>query len=169
MNNQRFHWAKLLVRRILDQTTLSDIKKALASIPDGIDGIIQLAMDMINRQSQPRALLATRTLALITSARVPMIAEALSHALGIYHALQHDDDPQQLAQDDIPHPLTIIQCCEGLGDKRSNNKNHCHGALRCSTVYANTMGQVVLNEGEIYVCRHHSGLSLTRHFLFRIL
>jgi hypothetical protein len=114
MDNQRFHWAKLLVRRILDQTTLSDIKKALPSTPDRIDGIVQLVLDMIDRQSGERALLATRALALITSARVPMIAEALSHTLGTYHALQHDDEPQQLGQDDIPHPLTIVQCCEGL-------------------------------------------------------
>ena len=84
----RFYWAFLQLRRILNQTNISGIKKILAEIPSEVGGIVRNVLDMIYKQKPPRARLAILTLALLTAARkisdvAPMTARTMSHAMGI--------------------------------------------------------------------------------------
>lgn len=122
----RFYWASLQLRRILDQTHVLGIKNILKDMPSEVGGIVKGALDMINMQTPARAQLAIRTLALLTATKVPitdvgpMTAEALSHAMGIAHVLDLNrrlDTSRRLSklsQDEIPNPASIIKCCMGL-------------------------------------------------------
>ena len=111
---RRFYWVSLQLRRILDQTHVSGIKKVLVDIPSEVGGIVKGALDMINMQDPNRTRLATRTLALLTAAKAPMTARALSHAMGISHVLDPKRRLSELSEDEIPNPASIIECCMGL-------------------------------------------------------
>lgn len=116
----RFYWASLQLRRILDQITIAGIKKVLADIPSEVGGIVKNALDMINMQDPARAQLATRTLALLTAAKIsirdgaPVTARALSHAVGISYVLDSKRRLSKLSEDGMPNPASIIECCLGL-------------------------------------------------------
>lgn len=69
---------------------------------------------MIKMQDENRAELANRALALLTTAQVPLTAEALCHALGLAHILDYEKNPSQLNLDEVPNPESIIECCMGL-------------------------------------------------------
>lgn len=110
----RFYWVSLQLRRILDQINVSGIKRTLHDIPSEIGGIVKGALHMINMQGLARAQLATRTLALLTAAKAPMTAEAMSHAMGMYDVLDSDRNASKLSEDEMPNPVSIIECCMGL-------------------------------------------------------
>ena len=81
----RFYWVSPQLRRILDQTTSSGIKKALANIPSEVDGIVRGYLGMINARDPARAQLANRALAakVPTADGAPLTARAMSHAMGV--------------------------------------------------------------------------------------
>lgn len=116
----RFYWASLQLRRILDQTHISGIKKALADVPGELGGIVKGAIEMIKMQHPARAQLAIRTLALLTATKLPttdiapITARAMSHAMGISHVLDSNRRLSKLSEDEIPNPASIIECCMGL-------------------------------------------------------
>ena len=108
------------LRRILDQTSISGIRQALATIPNDVGGIVKIALDMIKMQHSDRVQLATRALALLTAAKapttaiVPMTAGAMSHAIGIAHVLFPEDRLLSLHEDEISNAESIAECCMGL-------------------------------------------------------
>ncbi len=116
----RLFWASLQLRRILDQTHISGIKKALANIPSEVSGIVKGALDMIKIQDPARAQLAIRTLALLTAPKIPITdiapvtGKAMSHAMGISHVLDSNRRLSKLSEDEIPNPTSVIECCMGL-------------------------------------------------------
>lgn len=116
----RFYWVSLQLRRIFDQTSVSGIKQAFVGIPSEVGGVVKGALDMINTQDPARAQLATRTLALLTAAKVsipdvaPITARAVSHAMGIFHVLDSERRLSKLSEDEVPNPASIIECCMGL-------------------------------------------------------
>ena len=66
---------------------------------------------MIRLQNENRAVLATRALALLTAAQVPLTAEALCHALGIAQVLDDKKkNPSTLSLEEIPDLISIIEC-----------------------------------------------------------
>lgn len=114
LTNDRFHWVTLQFRQVLDQTHLSGIRCALDSIPSDIGEIVKSALKMIEVQDENRAELAKRALALLTAAQMPLTAEAMCHALGLAHILDHKEHPSELDFDEIPNAESIIECCMGL-------------------------------------------------------
>ena len=115
----RLYWVSLQLWRIIDQTTISGIKEALANIPSEVYGIVRGYLDMINARDPARAQLANRALALLVAAKVPtaggapLTARAMSHAMGV-HVLDFTRRLSKLSEDEIPNAATIIECCMGL-------------------------------------------------------
>jgi len=74
------------------------------------------ALKVLQRQEDGRLQLAIHALALLTAAAEPMIAGALSHAMGIAYSLLNDDQPQELKEDEVPNTAVIIECFMGLAE-----------------------------------------------------
>ena len=102
------------MRRILDQTHLSGIRKALLSIPNDIRAIVRSALKMIELQDKSRAELAKQALALLTAAQSPLTSGAMCHALGLAKVLDRKKRPLKLNIDKIPNSESIIECCMGI-------------------------------------------------------
>ena len=84
------------------------------SIPNDIGQILDDNLKMIKVQNKDRAELAKRALALLTAAQAPLTAEAMCHALGLAHILDHDKRPPKLIAEEIPNLESVIECCMGL-------------------------------------------------------
>ena len=102
------------MRPLLDQTHLSGVRRALRYIPCDTAGIVDSAFEMIKLQDKARTQLAIQTIALLATARTPVTAGAICHAMGISHVVASNEEPSELSNDEIPNPSSIVECCMGL-------------------------------------------------------
>ena len=69
---------------------------------------------MIRLQDENRAELAKRALALLTAAQAPLTPDAMCHASGLARVLNYNKRPSKLILEEIPDPVSVIECCIGL-------------------------------------------------------
>lgn len=113
--NGMFLLPALQIRIILDQTSKSDMKRALHNVSKSLTAAFQSTIQRINRLSETRKDLALRSLMWISHARRPMNMVELQHAL----ATRLDD--VDLDRDNIPFPRTLLDCCCGLVEVDRDN------------------------------------------------
>ncbi|KIV89792.1 hypothetical protein PV10_07167 [Exophiala mesophila] len=107
-SNGLFLLPALQIRIIMDQTSKSEMKRALHNASKTLTAAFQSTMQRINRLSETRKDLALRSLMWISHARRPMSMVELQHAL----ATRPDD--VDLDRDNMTSPRTLLDCCCGL-------------------------------------------------------
>jgi hypothetical protein len=87
---------------------MRDLKKALSSLPTGVDGLYHLTMRRIEDQSEAGSQLALRALLWLAHSQRTLTVEELQDALATSHETEEFDPEARTPID------TILLCCCGL-------------------------------------------------------
>ncbi|KAH6891489.1 ankyrin repeat-containing domain protein [Thelonectria olida] len=103
-----FLLAKILVDKLLDMTTLAQMRKAMKTMPTTITEAFESSVKRIESQSPARRELAFKAISWITQAQRRLKAVELLHAL----AVEQDED--EFDEDNIPDIQLTLGVCVGL-------------------------------------------------------
>jgi ankyrin repeat protein len=98
----------LQIQVILEQTSRSEIRQAIRSLPREVNAAFDATLDRIQKQPRNRARLALATLTWISHARRPLQVEELRHALAV------TPGDTELEMDSLRPAQFMITCCLGL-------------------------------------------------------
>ncbi|KAF8467195.1 hypothetical protein BDZ91DRAFT_776352 [Kalaharituber pfeilii] len=102
--------AKLHIDAITTKTNPRDLRKALETLPSGLAGIYDTAMDRILTQREDFRILGLRVLTWVLGSIRPLTLVEFQHAL----AVSADLDAQDLDPDLIPDEDIVTAVCAGL-------------------------------------------------------
>ncbi|KAI9796740.1 MAG: Ankyrin repeat domain-containing protein 44 [Piccolia ochrophora] len=106
--------AVLQIRRICDQMTIREVKRALDTMPVGLVEMYEETMARISRQSSKRKELAMRILGWVCHAKRPMSVEELRHALAVDYDPKQSVPPRSLDEENLLRQTMLIDVCAGL-------------------------------------------------------
>jgi ankyrin repeat domain-containing protein 50 len=109
----RFLFAVLQIRRICDQMTVREVKKALETIPNDLSQLYEETLQRIKKQSPKRSELGMAVLGWISYAKRPILIDELRHALAVGY---EEDETWQTSMDtdNLIRPHMLVDCCGGL-------------------------------------------------------
>ena len=98
----------LQIQVILEQTSRSETRQAIRSLPREVNAAFDATLDRIKKQPRNRVRLALATLAWISHARRPLRIEELRHALAV------TPGDTELDMDNLRPVQFMITCCLGF-------------------------------------------------------
>ena len=104
----RFLMAALQVESLKSCTTLNELRKAIESLPSGLDDTYSSTWAQIKAQSKLRSLLARRAIIWLVYAGRQLKISELQHALAVRC------DKENFDNGDIAHQEVILSVCCGL-------------------------------------------------------
>ena len=104
----RFLLVKLHMDSLLSKMTIRDLRKALKTLPTGLDETYSHAMDRIDLQDQDPRQLAYRILYWISYTFRPLTVDELRHALGV------EPDEPDFDEENLVDEEDLIAVCAGL-------------------------------------------------------
>ncbi|KAK7420387.1 hypothetical protein QQX98_002810 [Neonectria punicea] len=106
--NGIFLLAKILADKLLDMTTLAQMRKSLKTMPRTITEAFESSVKRIDAQPRARRDLAYRVIAWVTQSQRRLKAEELVHALAV------EEDSDEFDEDNIPDVQLTLRVCVGL-------------------------------------------------------
>ncbi|KAN0114628.1 Ankyrin repeat-containing domain protein [Hyaloscypha variabilis] len=108
-----FLFAVLQTKRICDQMTIREVKRALDTMPTGLSELYDETLDRIRRQSPKRSSLGMTTLGWLLYVQRPILVDELRHALAVGY---YKDDERQTTfdMDNLIRPHLLVDVCAGL-------------------------------------------------------
>ncbi|CAM1508031.1 Fc.00g048790.m01.CDS01 [Cosmosporella sp. VM-42] len=113
--NGIFLLAKILVDKLLDMTTLAQMRKSMVKMPTTITEAFESSVKRIDAQSLARRELAYRVIAWITQSQRRLKVNELVHALAV------EEDSDEFDEDNIPDVKLILRVCVGLVTKEATD------------------------------------------------
>ncbi|KAF7535505.1 hypothetical protein G7054_g5357 [Neopestalotiopsis clavispora] len=104
----RFLLAHILVGKLLELATLSQMRKSLDSMPSTITEAFESDLERIQAQSPGRRSLAFKLIAWVTHSQRRLKVDELLHALAI------EDDEDDFDEDNVPTLAFALRTCVGL-------------------------------------------------------
>ncbi|KPM36024.1 hypothetical protein AK830_g10546 [Neonectria ditissima] len=111
----RFLLAKILADKLLDMTTLAQMRKSLKKMPTTITEAFESSVKRIDAQPRARRDLAYRVIAWITQSQRRLKADELVHALAV------EEDSDEFDEDNIPDVQLTLRVCVGLVTKEATD------------------------------------------------
>ncbi|KAI9774836.1 MAG: hypothetical protein M1840_000052 [Geoglossum simile] len=108
-----FLYAVLQIKRIRDQMTIREVKRALETMPNGISELYTETLQRIRKQSPRRSKLGMTVLAWISYAKRPMLVDELRHALAAAY-IEGEDQQRTMDMDNLIQAHLLVDVCAGL-------------------------------------------------------
>ncbi|KAH7150354.1 ankyrin repeat-containing domain protein [Dactylonectria estremocensis] len=110
-----FLLAKILVDKLLDMTTLAQMRKSLNSMPTTITEAFESSVTRIEAQPRAKRNLAFQVIAWVTQSHRRLKADELVHALAV------EEDSDEFDEDNIPDMQLALRVCVGLVIKEASD------------------------------------------------